>query len=482
MPKKLTEILVVAIGTSLAVYVVRQLCSGAVFVPAMVIAAACGIFIILLLKDKYWYLIPAAMVLQLGVIPIGGRSMDVAEFIIPACFLIMIVRFILDRSQKISFGRQKAQGVFLYFWWVVLIFCMNPSGMLMFGSQSFGARFYYKILIAFLSFLVMRNVKVTERDCRNVILLVLVGMFISMVRGILALQGSIVAADRAGEDFYTWHQLLAAPALTVSILLFVRYKIEGFFSSPWRWLLYGACFGITVFSGKRMGLLSMMLVPVIQVFIDRRGWNYLLGVVAGGVVVLALLVGASHANVLPKVAQRSLAFIPGMALDREVEGQTTGKFRAYIREYAWNVVIKKHPVVGLKGYAMDYDEVASLLLSHGGGETGGAEGYAVTRSWHTTWLGMAADFGIPAAIFWGIFIVQRWRYTLQCFRLSKAGSWQYLLVGWMLIGTVIELTRSITSGHSAIEPFNAWWKFGLVVSILSALLKKGIEPKTEDCQ
>lgn len=468
---KLSQALWLLILTGAVLFFQRQLMDGAVFVPALGFVFLIGMFVLLQLKEKFWYLIPISLITGVDAIPIGPKSITLSELLIPACFGWYILRSILLQQRSRALFCPANTGVLLYFGWVLMVFCLNPSGLLIFGSSSIGARFYFKILLAFLSFFVLSNVRVEEKDCRRLVWILLIGMSFNAVNLIFGYNPEMALAG----DFYSWHQQLAGPALVGVVLLFARFKFDGVLGGmSIKTFGFVLCLLLLFFSGKRAALACAFLVPPLQIVIDRQ--NYRKAIIYGlfGIIVFAGLVAASHAGALPKTVQRSLANVPGMKLDSAVERQTRGTFRADLREAAWNEVIKKRPVFGLKGYSLDYEELASFFLLHGGGGT--SAGHALSRNWHTTWLGVAADFGVPCAFFWAIFCFQVLYFSNRYYRQAENNSYTKTLLLYFFMMMSLDLLRSFTSGHSAKLPLAWWGQFGLILSIGRGLATSALSP------
>ena len=94
-----------------------------------------------------------------------------------------------------------------------------------FGAGSGGARFYFKILLALAAFLIIANQKVTERDCKWILILMVVGSFLDLAKTMLFYRifgGSEYFVDPL--ENYTWQQQLAVAPLIVVLILFSRYR------------------------------------------------------------------------------------------------------------------------------------------------------------------------------------------------------------------------------------------------------------------
>src|SRR5438552_16647180 len=81
---------------------------------------------------------------------------------------------------------------------------------------------------------------------------------------------------------------------------------------------------------------------------------------------------------------------------------------------------------------------------------------ALGSSWHNTWLGIWADFGLPAVLFWAIFWTQALVIGFAVYRRTLPGSPYQTLALMLLFSFIINILRSWTSGHSADGAFATW--------------------------
>jgi len=463
--------LVLLLGTGMAIYITRLLLQGQSFLPGILIVGLAGVVILSALDRWYWMLIPLGMTLSIDAIQFGPRSIEFREIVIAAVFVFFVVRQILLR-QQVRVLTKESFFILCYFGWIAGVWCLNPTGLMLLGSGTIGARFYFKLILAFLSFVVLSNEKMGELGVKWVVRILLGSTIASAVLSIIKFKTQYSFDP---EDFYTWQQSLSQPALWLGIWLFARKKIEGVFKIPsWGFAAFLLILVVMFFSGKRALVGSLLLIPVIQVLIDRKGYRRLMIWGVAGVFGLTVLVaGQGELFHLPKIVQRSIANVPGIRnkLDREVEGQTRDVFRKNLREIA-REKIKENPLTGMGGYAIDFSEAYSLIVIS---QSAGQEGVAFTRSWHNTWLGIAADFGIPASVFWAGFYLQALLLAHHLYRKKNMDDHQRLFVEMVYIYMVSVVLNSWTGGHSALLPMDQLWLYGIMIGI------KRSEQKTSDC-
>ena len=217
----------------------------------------------------------------------------------------------------------------------------------------------------------------------------------------------------------------------------------------------------------------MFLYPLI-IALARKEYLYLLlgGIVASVLLSIAVL-GQGRLFVLPLAAQRSLANLPGEWDDR-VLAQTTGLdkeekdvFRSLMKKKAWEIIEEK-PLTG-KGLSIELKQIVALIQTNTGANVKEMDVLAAGSSWHHKWLGISADIGIPAAIFYGFFnLLLLILYILLVIR-SRNQGWYYAFSLFQLCVVVKFILFSTTGGHTAISPMDEWWIYGIGLAVLSSL-------------
>jgi hypothetical protein len=355
--------------------------------------------------------------------------------------------------------------------WVGMVFVLNPIGLAMLGSQSGGARFYIKLALAFAAFLIMSNREYSERDMRWIFGFLIFGACFSLVYGFAeyAIAGPSIdpTTGMVADEFYTWHQLLAGPPLTIAFLIFARWKPGEIFSLHRAGLLliYAVCITMVLVSGKRMALLAVFLAPLVSAVMYRQTVALLVGLAFAALALGGLVAGQGEYFRLPLGVQRTLSWLPGN-WDPEFQYMEGGRddFREDLRLYA-SQNIKADPWIG-KGFAVDIAETISAV-SVTGMENISTIAMALGRSWHNTWLGYAADFGIPLSVIQGIIYIWMLVLSAKVFRCYGNRSLLGVFAMYVLIYTVRDLVASHTSGHTALDAWNRWWMFGTIVAIYS---------------
>jgi len=364
--------------------------------------------------------------------------------------------------------------------WVGMVFILNPIGLAAMGSEFGGGRFYLKIFLGLLAFIIMSNRQYSEQNIRWILGITLFGSCFSAVYGIISyfvigppLDSSIMPEN----DYYSWHQLVAVPAITTTYLLFSRWKFSEIFSLQRAGLLlvYVVCILMVLFSGKRIAIVAVFVAPLVIAVFYRQGAAIFL-IVAGGIFTVAVIVlGHGEFYELPLTVQRTISFLPGNwdpSLSYIEGGQDS--FRDELRRIAMDN-IKANPWIG-DGFKINIGETAWVSNAQNAQSSGlsTAVGMALGRSWHNTWLGYAADFGIPLSFLQGVIMI--WIVVLSAKVAHRGNNIYNVFSRFVLIMSCMNFVTSHTGGHTAADAYEDWWYYGVMVSVFTqAIFKKDSE-------
>ncbi len=446
---------------------------------SMIVGGGIGVSVMLLLGNKYWMLIPLSLAAsRLPTIPVGGRAVEFPELAITVCSVMFLLR-LAARKEKLKIWRPASIPVLLFIGWVGMVFVLNPIGLAAMGSSVGGGRFYLKLGLAFVAFIILSSRTYTERDIRWVLGFILLGSFFTLGYGITyyALAGPAVdvATGMVQDEFYTWHQELNVVAFTVAFLIFARWSPKEVFTFQRAWvaLAYIACLLLVLLSGKRMGVVAVFLAPLASAVLWRQYVYVLVAAVLAAASLGFLVAGHGNWFHLPLVAQRTISFLPG-DWDAELQGMRGGTddWRAELRHWALENV-KKDPWIG-QGFAVDLQETVGAILAQQRGGTMDVQvaAYALGRSWHNIWLGYAADFGIPLSVLQGILLLVILVLSYRCFRYYGNTSSFGVFAVYLLIYTLRDILSSHTGGHSSLDAWQRWWMYGVLISIYYTLPKR----------
>jgi len=468
---QVTWFVVMLLGFLLAVFMGSAVGSADLGSVSIVLGVGIGIATFLVLGKNYWILIPFSLGASFPALPLAGRSATFSELAIAGCSLFFFLR-VASRKEKLIVFRRINIPILLFVAWVGMVWALNPVGLAAMESQVGGGRFYVKIALALAGYLILSNREYSERDMRWVFGSLVFGALFSLIYGFISysLDGPAIneATGIAADEFYTWHQLLALPPLTITFFIFARWSPREVFSlqKAWLFLAYSFCLILVIFSGKRMAIVTMFLTPLISAFLYRQPIYILTGLVLTTASLGVFVAGHGQLFQLPLVAQRTLSFLPG-DWDAELEGMGGGgdEWRAELRNYAWEKV-KKNPVIG-KGFGVDLHEAATAFdMSKGGGSMDVRTAqYAIGRAWHNRWYGYAADFGIPLSVIQAIIYIWVIFLSVKVFRFYGHRSLFGVFGLYLLLFTARDLVASHTSGQTALDAYERWWMYGTVVAL-----------------
>ena len=464
----------VAVGLLAAVLIGQFAGQGNIKNIILALGACAGVAFFLLLGKNYWMFLVFGLATGLPALPIGGRNLEIGELGAFACFIIflLMVAFRKNHFELLNFY---SLPIYAFLGWMFFIYSQNPVGLGILGAESVGFRDYLRNIFGAMAFLVIANQTLTEQDCRWVIRILIVGALISVPYSIINFYVFGGAASVEDPGSYTWHQSMSRPAFLVVLYIFCRYGAKKVFSisRPWMPALVVSSLGVAFLSGKRAVAASALLTPFIVAVLRRHWFQAFAYLFLGAFVVLVLVMGHGSVFNLPYNVQRSLANLPGDWEPgiKSLTDEGGDSFRAVMRDLAWER-IKENPVVG-KGMGFSMSDVANI----------NPENYmqnihialALGNSWHSTWLGLWADFGLPSVIIFATICLLCLKIYWQVFR-ESSWSWPrptafHILAMMMLIELVFFLLRSYTSGSSNIG-YDFFWKYGLAVAMLNSLPKR----------
>lgn len=459
------------LGLAMAVFMGSAVGSQDFQKVILVLGAGLGVATFLILGKNYWMLIPLSLTAKFAAVPLGGRAIEFPELAIAGCSLFFVLR-LATRKEKLHLMRAVNFPFLLFMAWVAMVFALNPIGLAMFGASTGGARFYIKLILAFAAFVIMSSRTYSEGDIKWIFRFIVFGAIFSLFYGIAeyATLGPAVDASTGMQldQYYTWHQLLGVTGFLISFVIFANYTPREVFGlqRPFVTLVYILCFALVMLSGKRLALVALMLAPLVSAVMNRQYIYILVGAfVALGFVGLAV-VGQGQWFKLPLVAQRTVSWLPG-DWDPELDSMRGGSdlWRAELRYIAMQN-IKRDPIIG-RGFAIDISETMTAIgMQQRGGEIDiQVAAYALGRSWHNTWLGYAADFGIPLSVIQAVIWLTILIFSARCFRFYSNKSMLGAFALFVFIYTVRDLVGSHTGGHSALDAFDRWWMYGVIVAL-----------------
>jgi hypothetical protein len=458
------------LGLGFSAYVGAAIGNQDTKLVALIIGAVVAIAVLLRMGKHYWMLIPVAMMSDLPAIPIAGRIVSFAELSMAACIAVFMLR--------LAMRREKFRLTPLMFFillgalWIVFIYARNPVGFAFLGASAAGARDYQRIFLGICSFIVISNQKIGDREAKWLIIAWIVAPIIAAIYAAVGYLvfgiGTEMVAD-PGENEYTWHQAMGFPAYCIVIWLFSKYPPSEVFSPVafGRMAIFFSCAAVALYSGKRAAFGTLLLTPFISALL-RKEWAHLVAyAVLGACGVGILVIGHGNFVELPFRVQRSLANLPGEWDPgiKNITAEGADSFRETMRELAWNR-IKANPLVG-KGIGIRAEDFAGVSTANFAQQDVELN-LALGSSWHNTWLGLWADFGLPSVLFHAVIVIMVLLMAVRNFQHTIRSSNVGVLSMILLLIVIFTILRSYTSGSSNVA-INVYWQFGLIAAIAGSL-------------
>lgn len=450
---------------ALALVVVKMMMRGNVNRFGMAAAIVAGIAVILALDKYYWVLFPLLSTFGLKIpgLPFSGGELGCIALI--GCYF---VRLATKRSGRIRFTRELLV-VYPIFFWIVGIWFANPTGLAIFGSETIGARFYIKILLGFFVMHVLSTFPFREKECKIFFYTLFCGVVFSTLTN--AVWGGVAESLETGEVGARYYLLGFS---TVYALLFSRYSLSHILSTFGLFLLTSGSALATIATGKRKAFASLLLVPLFRAILTRRDRMLTAVFVFVAFFFLCFFV-AGHGSLweVPRPVARSLAIVFPSLRGGGIEG-TRDTFREEMQKLA-KESIRQHPWFGLKGFALNRNSIVWLRSSSSGSNM--FAGHAAARNWHSTWLGFAADFGIPSVFLYGLFAFYSIFWSIRLVRsIPRDNVFQFAVTFYFTAVYLQGLIFAYGSGHSALTPYSLWPQYGVLLAIANGLKKERESP------
>ncbi len=437
----------------------QSLMRGSFKQAGVVVSLIFGFAMVFALDRRYWIACPF---LGLSGLSIRGLPFNGLELGCLAVTSVYFVRLGLHKERTVEFNRD-VLVVFPMFLWMMFVFCLNPVGMAMFGTETIGGRFYFEVVIGFFAFLALSTIRVREEDAKFLFFALLTALSCSLARGVIFPGVDPDAVVFTGSEPERSQRYAFVVCAVIYTLLFSRYSLSDILRSPFKVVLFAALALLTVYSGKRRSVGTLVLVPVFRTLLTGRE-RLLVCVMAvvAAFVLGAAVVGDGGAYRLPRSARRALAVVVPRYRRSMDDGGMKDYFREMMRQQARHV-ISRNPWLGRKGFAMNLSETSWLLF--GGGRTSLYAGHAYSGNWHSAWYAYAADFGLPCMFLWAVFVIHLIRFAWRTGRTVDSRTWLGVCCLFFAIQLLVDLVFSYTSGHSAVTSMTEWTRYGLLVAL-----------------
>ena len=345
--------------------------------------------------------------------------------------------------------------------WMCLVWAMNPTGMLIFGSSSIGGRFYFKVVLAFLAMGCLSQMCLDEIECRM--------LGFSIVAGYLAHTASILYFGDVGNAFLgSGSHYSFIPLSFVAPIFLCRFSAPELFLRVrpfWGFLLI---FGLSFYSGNRTAAARPVVVGILAPFFLRRDRIKTMGLFfVAAFILFFLVVGQGRTWNLPYAIQRPLSVLPGKWDWRLRNYGLNDDFRSTLRMYA-REHIRDNPWFGDGGFSLDLQDIAWTNARNKHGDV--FSGHVVARNWHNVWLGMAADFGIPLSVAWGLFMAVLLIHGYKGTSRLPPGSWRQTMYLYFYLLVLTEfLNFFFNGGHTSLTAQQLFLWAGLMMAVRNGM-------------
>lgn len=479
MHSKLITLGTLIVGLTIALILAIQVGQGEFQTVYITTVLLFSIPILLFMGLRSWYTLPFAMLAELPALPLfAGRSVSLSEMCV-VMFSGLMTMAVLQGRKKFVIKLGDWWPMLIYAGWVLMIAVINGGGFAILGSAAIGGRRYLTVLLAIMGMLMLSQMSIGEKEAKRVCWLICISMILSGIY----LAGSALLGRLSNEGvyaFYSWQQSLSFISLGGIFLLFARYKPSEIILSPWKAFLYLLLLAIAAYAGKRMAFAACCVIPLISCFWHRQAIVAVAIAMMGSVGIIGVIAVQNEITAIPRSLQRVLAFIPA-DWDHDVEQSTDNIFRDTLNRWAM-IKVRERPIFG-KGVTLTVEDHSLMLNPQYVSQIKFSDDdvqafpHIAGKNWHSTWLGLSATFGIPAAIAWifvQLFVLRRsWilghRWGLDV--------WCKTLTGMIFFFMFFGIMRSLSSGDVAVLAMGG----GLYLGLMSAI-KNGIHYEERELQ
>lgn len=450
-------------------YAIRGMMFGSSFFAKLLILGIVGTAIVFALDKRYWILSAFLFGYNETIPVVRFTGAELGAIVLVATYF---VRQALHRDVKADGSKLYVLAALPFMAWMCLVWSLNPVGMFIFGSTSIGGRFYLKVILAFLSLFVLSNLRFDERDCKVLCISLACGYVAFVLRGLV--WSDVDEAVLGSSVHYVFLNLsFVAP------MFLCRFSAPELLSRIGPLLLFLITFGLSFYSGNRTAAARPVLVGLMAPFFLKKDmlktWAL---VIFSGVALSILVIGQGVVWNLPFAIQRPLSFLPGRWDWRLESYGFNDDFRATLRMYA-REHIQERPWFGDGGFSLDFSDMA-WVSSNRNRDQDGIKLHVLSRNWHNVWYGMAADFGIPLSMFWGVFmlvlIVGGFR---GCKRLPPGSWWQTAYLYFYLMVLTEFVNFFFNGGHTARTAQQLFLWAGLLSAVLNGVPRNDRFLRTE---
>ena len=352
-------------------------------------------------------------------------------------------------------------------------------GLRMLGNDVYGGKKYVLIIGAILGYFALTALRIPPGRARLAMALFFLGG-ISAIIGELSLvlpsgfnllfwffspDSYASSMDVSGRLLVTRYSYAVPFAIATTSYMLAYYGIRGIFLArkPWRCIIFGLSSLAGLLGGFRGFAGSLVLVFLIQFFLEGMHRTKLLPVF-GMLGVAATLLIIPLTPSLPLSAQRALAFLP-LPVDPDAERDATDSWEW--RTKMWQALlpqIPQHLLLG-KGCSFSADDYQFMGQNAFHSVDAGQQSLALSNDYHNGWLSVLLLFGIwgmIAFVWFGVAAIHvlycNYRYGDASLRTANA-----FLLASFVVKFLLFMSVSGTGLHGDLYFFVGW--LGLGVSL-----------------
>lgn len=434
----------------------------------LVAALVVVVGIVLALDKNYWLLFPVSFIVGIKIpgLPFDGKELGGILLIV-----MYVIRLTLQKERMIK-PHLTLSLCFPFLLWIFIVWCVNPTGMVIFGNTTIGARFYLKIVLSFLAACIMCTKIIDEKNAKKLFFAIVLAQLVQSLGSFFMKSFAVGNLEYESESRYQY-----LFAMYFYLLIFCRYSLSEIFKSGWKFFAICILALLTIYSGKRRAIGTLFILPILRVYFT--GKDKLLTFICVFISLFFLMFAIACDGVFydfPPSVKRSLSIVVPKYRKSEI---TQDIFRYEVRQFG-NRLIEESPWFGRKGFAMDFRETAWAVARVHNNTGNLYEMHAHTGNWHSTWYAYACDFGLPCMILFIFPFVYSLIYSYKVIKRSRYGTWSFICVLYFSFYTYIFAIFSYTSGQSAASTELILFYLGMLVALDNGLKQAELQAPVEE--
>jgi hypothetical protein len=287
-------------------------------------------------------------------------------------------------------------------------------GLAALGGSTFGGRYYVFLIGAILGYFAFTSEAIPLAKAQKMSSLFFLSGSTNVLSNLIYMAGPfffilylVVPTGNALSQYYAEGSStemariggMGMASFFVMCFLFMRFGLRGLFdwSKPWRFIAMFLSVAACGLSGFRSSMLSLILLFVIQFYLEGLFRTRMLPIVVA-VAIASFIPVLFFAKSMPEPVQRAISFLPIEVSSDVLSG---AKSSEQWRFDMWEEVSKMVPrylLIG-KGYSIDRDEIFALTeAGRVGAVVNSYEGSMLAGDYHSGPLSVIIPFGLPGVI------------------------------------------------------------------------------------